>query len=110
MASGDLLLSIQSNAMHPGKDLTMDLGEVALRFKNLYLGGSIIGNIVMGSASTSTLTCTGRLIVRTLASDPKHVTPANRPTGSVAEIAYYSGKMYFCTSATTPVWELITSA
>jgi hypothetical protein len=61
------------------------------------------GNIILGSASTSSLTCTGRLIVRTLGSDPQDVTPANRPAGSVAEIAYY------CTNASTPTWEKITS-
>jgi len=68
------------------------------------------GNIILGSASTSTLTCTGRLIVRTTASDPQDATPASRPAGSVAEIAYYTGKLYFCTNAATPTWELITSS
>jgi hypothetical protein len=67
------------------------------------------GNVALGSASTSTLNCTGRLIVRTLATDPQDATPANRPAGSVAEIGYYTGKMYFCTNTATPTWELITS-
>ena len=70
----------------------------------------VAGGVKLGSASTDELTMTGRMIVRTTASDPKHATPASRPAGTVAEIAYYSGKMYFCTNAATPTWELITSA
>lgn len=71
---------------------------------------TVNGNTTLGDASTDTITATGRLIMRTLASDPQHATPASRPAGSVAEMAYYSGKMYICTNAATPTWEMITSA
>lgn len=62
-----------------------------------------------GSASTDLITVTGRLLVRTAASDPQHATAASRPAGTVKEIVYYSGKLYMCTNATTPTWEKITS-
>jgi len=68
------------------------------------------GNTTLGNASTDTITHTGRMIVRTTASDPKDATAGNRPAGTVGEIAYYSGKMYFCVNSATPLWELITSA
>ena len=67
------------------------------------------GNITLGSASTNTITNVGRMVVRTTASDPQHATAGSRPAGTVGEIAYYSGKMYFCTDAATPAWEKITS-
>jgi hypothetical protein len=63
----------------------------------------------LGAASTDLITCTGRLIVRTVILDPQAVLPANRPAGSVAEIVYYSGDMYFCTDAATPTWKKISS-
>lgn len=69
----------------------------------------ISGNTTLGDESTDLITCTGRLIVRTVASDPQDATPANRPAGSVSEIVYYTGKLYFCTNAATPTWEKITS-
>jgi hypothetical protein len=68
------------------------------------------GNVEVGAASTETATFTSRLIVRTLDSDPKDATPANRPAGSTGEVAYYSGKLYICTDDSTPTWELITSS
>jgi hypothetical protein len=68
------------------------------------------GSVNLGSVSTDLVTCLGRLIVRTAASDPQHATPASRPAGTIKEIVYYNGKMYFCTNATTPTWEKITSA
>lgn len=68
------------------------------------------GNVAVGTTSTETMTMTSRLIVRTLSSDPKDATPANRPAGSVGEVAYYSGKLYICTNSSTPSWELITSS
>jgi hypothetical protein len=67
------------------------------------------GNTTLGDASTDTITNTGRAIFRTTASDPQHATAGSRPAGSVGEIAYYSGKMYFCTNAATPTWEKFTS-
>lgn len=80
--------------------------------KALYVGTdfAVNGNTTLGNASTDTITHTGRAIFRTAASDPKHATAGSRPAGSVGEIVYYTGKMYFCTNAATPLWELITSA
>jgi hypothetical protein len=66
-------------------------------------------SVTLGAASTDLITHTGRMIVRTTASDPQHATPASRPAGTVAEIVYYGAKMYFCTNASTPTWEKITS-
>jgi hypothetical protein len=70
---------------------------------------TVKGNTTLGDASTDTITNVGRCIFRTTASDPQDATPGNRPAGTVAEMAYYSGKMYFCTNASTPLWEKITS-
>ena len=70
---------------------------------------TVNGNATLGGASTNTITHTGRMIVRTTASDPQHATPGSRPAGTVAEIAYYNGKMYFCTSSSVPTWEKFTS-
>lgn len=55
-------------------------------------------------------TFTGSVVFRTVGSDPKHATPGSRPSGVVGEPVFYSAKLYFCTNATTPTWELITSA
>jgi hypothetical protein len=65
--------------------------------------------ITFGSASTDTITFTGRMLCRVAASNPQDATPGNRPAGSVGEQVFYSGKMYFCTNAATPLWEKITS-
>jgi hypothetical protein len=62
------------------------------------------GAVTLGDAATDTITCTGRLILRTLGSDPLDGTPANRPAGSVGEIGYYSSGVYLCTDAATPTW------
>jgi hypothetical protein len=90
-----------------GGNLTLTTSGTDLTVTNNLL---VHGNTTLGNASTDTVTHTGRMIVRTTASDPKHATAGSRPAGSVGEIAYYSGKMYFCTNAATPTWELITSA
>lgn len=46
---------------------------------------------------------------RVAGSDPKHATPGSRPAGTLYEIVAYTGKLYFCTNASTPLWEAITS-
>ena len=51
-----------------------------------------------------------QITIRTAGSDPKHATAGSRPSGSVGDIVYYSGKLYFCTNSATPTWELVTSA
>lgn len=49
--------------------------------------------------------------VRTAVSDPQDATAGNRPPARQAgETCYYSGKLYVCTSASTPTWELVTSS
>jgi len=84
--------------------------EIDLNQKATFSGEvAMNGNTTLGNASTDTITHTGRAIFRTAASDPQHATPGSRPAGSVGEIAYYAGKMYFCTNAATPTWEKITS-
>ena len=51
-----------------------------------------------------------RSIPRLAASNPQDATPGNRPAGTLGEIARYNGKLYLCTNATTPTWELFSSA
>lgn len=48
------------------------------------------GSLKLGAASTDIITCTGRLIPRTVASDPT----ANNTAGNVGEIVFYSNKWY----------------
>lgn len=72
-----------------------------------FAGLTVTGTVSLGDAATDVVTMTGRLVLRTLASDPLDATPGNRPAGSVAEIAYYTGKLYLCTNAATPTWELV---
>lgn len=65
------------------------------------------GATTLGDANTDTITCTGRLILRTVASDPLDGTAGNRPAGSVGEIAIYSSRIYLCTNAATPTWIVV---
>jgi hypothetical protein len=91
--------------------LTKTVGTLSLTYSVSITGDlTVTGNTILGNAATDTITNTGRLIVRTLGSDPQDATPGNRPAGSVGEIAYYSTKMYFCTNTATPTWELIVSS
>jgi hypothetical protein len=46
---------------------------------------------------------------RVAGSNPKDGTAGNRPAGTLYEMVSYSGKLYFCTNASTPTWEAITS-
>lgn len=89
--------------------LTGDIGTTGTRITKGWFADLAATAATLGAASTDTITCTGRMVLRTLGSDPQDATPASRPAGTVAEMAYYSGKMYFCTNASTPTWELITS-
>ena len=65
------------------------------------------GATTLGDASTDTITCTGRLILRTCGSDPLHATPGSRPAGSVGEIALFGDRVYLCTNASTPTWIVV---
>lgn len=88
-------------------------GTAALKTDNAFTVGTTLnvnGNTTLGDASTDTITMTGRCIFRTAGSDPQHATPGSRPAGSVGELVYYGGKLYFCTNTSTPTWEKITSA
>lgn len=71
-------------------------------------GASTPSQVTFGT--NGAVTFGGAMVVRTVASDPKHATPASRPAGVVGETVFYSGKMYFCTNSATPLWEQITSA
>lgn len=51
---------------------------------------TVNGNTTLGNASTDLITCTGRLILRTVASDPT----ANATAGTLNEIVVYNGKVY----------------
>ena len=81
---------------------------------NLSLSAGIVGSKL---ASLASITAGAGVIPnanllfapRVAASDPQHVTPGSRPSGTLYELVSYSGKLYFCTSASTPTWEKITS-
>lgn len=59
-------------------------------------------SITLGSASTDTITHTGRMIVRTLSSDPTITSTA----GTIGEIAYFNNKFYgkVATTASDTNW------
>ena len=101
------MLAARDGADNSGK-MSFQVYNAGTIVTSLYIDH--LGNVNLGAANTNIITCTGRLVVRTAASDPQHATPASRPAGSVGEIAYYTGKLYFCIDATTPAWEKITSA
>jgi hypothetical protein len=89
-------------------ELGDDVGATKFRIKNRNTVDQFTvdsyGNVVAnGSVS-------GKLVPTTAASDPQDATPANRPAGTLYQIIAYSGKLYFCTNAATPTWEMITSA
>ena len=67
------------------------------------------GTTYIGNVSTDIIEARGRLLVRTVTSDPQDATPANRPAGSIPETVYYSGNLYFCTNAGTPTWKKVTA-
>ena len=87
-------------------DVGVEVNAPILNVADLY----VAGDFDFGSASTDVMTMTGRLVVRTAASDPQDATPANRPAGTVGEILYYSGKWYGCTNSATPTYEKFTSS
>ncbi len=69
---------------------------------------AIVGNlavhadVTLGDAAADTATCNGRLILRTLASDPTVLAPG----GTKGEVGYYGGIVYVCTDGTlgAEVW------
>ena len=72
--------------------------------------GALLYGTFNSTPSLQTLHVNGRFLVRTTASDPQDATAGSRPAGTVGEIAFYSGKMYICTNAGTPLWEKISSS
>lgn len=54
------------------------------------------GNTTLGNASTDTITCTGRLIPRTVGADPT----SSATAGSLGEIVFYNNKWYGKTTGT----------
>lgn len=64
---------------------------------------NVLGNVTFGDAATDTVTVTGTFFPRRLPSDPA----TTHPSGTVGELAYFSGKLYVCTDATVgaEVWE-----
>lgn len=69
---------------------------------------AIVGDLVvhadvtLGDAAADTATCNGRLILRTLATDPAVLAPG----GQTGEVGYYGGIVYVCTDGTlgAEVW------
>jgi hypothetical protein len=106
MSTAGALQKIEASYLMEVKSQTDDVKLTPYTGKKVDINGAA----KIGAASTDLITCTGRLITRTLASDPQDGTPANRPAGSLFELANYNSKLYLCIDATTPTWELITSA
>jgi hypothetical protein len=107
-STGDLTINASGGDISFGNEnllTTGTLGAGATTVTDLTTSGTV----QLGNASTDVCTNTGRMVFRTAASDPQHATPGSRPAGTVAELVYYSGKMYFCTNSATPTWQLITS-
>lgn len=80
--------------------------ENYFKLTGLYVNGSstLYGAVTLGSASTSDITCTGRLVLRTLGADPKAWAAASRPAGTTKEIAYYGGALYYCIDGSVSEW------
>ena len=94
-----------ANAINFGSDVAVyrDASARIANANKTYL----MDDVILGSATTKTITVGGRLVLRTLGADPLDATPGNRPAGTVNEIAVYSGGIYLCTNASTPTWVLI---
>jgi len=97
----------------PAHSLLLGTGTVTASALTAFTAGSteptvpaLAGIAKLASANVFT----GSVVFRTAASDPQHATPGSRPAGVVGEVVFYSAKLYFCTNATTPTWELITSS
>jgi len=64
---------------------------------------AVHADVTLGNAAADTATCNGRLILRTLASDPTILAPG----GQKGEVGYYGGIVYVCTDGTlgAEVWD-----
>ena len=64
---------------------------------------TVDADVTLGNAAADTATCNGRLILRTLATDPKVLAPG----GQKGEVGYYGGIVYVCTDGTlgAEVWD-----
>lgn len=63
---------------------------------------TVDADVTLGDAAADTVTCNGRLILRTLATDPTVLAPG----GQTGEVGYYGGIVYICTDGTlgAEVW------
>jgi len=57
---------------------------------------TVDADVTLGDAAADTATCNGRLILRTLATDPTVLAPG----GQKGEVGYYGGIVYICTDGT----------
>ena len=64
---------------------------------------AVHADVTLGDAAADTATCNGRLILRTLASDPTVLAPG----GTTGEVGYYGGIVYVCQDGTlgAEVWD-----
>lgn len=64
---------------------------------------TVDADVTLGDAAADTATCNGRLILRTLATDPTVLAPG----GQTGEVGYYGGIVYICTDGTlgAEVWD-----
>ena len=64
---------------------------------------TVDADVTLGDAAADTATCNGRLILRTLATDPTVLAPG----GQKGEVGYYGGIVYVCTDGTlgAEVWD-----
>ena len=63
---------------------------------------TVDADVTLGDAAADTATCNGRLILRTLSSDPTVLAPG----GTKGEVGYHGGIVYVCTDGTlgAEVW------
>lgn len=64
---------------------------------------TVDADVTLGDAAADTATCNGRLILRTLATDPTVLAPG----GQKGEVGYYGGIVYVCQDGTlgAEVWD-----
>lgn len=64
---------------------------------------TVHADVTLGDAAADTATCNGRLILRTLATDPTVLAPG----GQKGEVGYYGGIVYVCQDGTlgAEVWD-----
>jgi hypothetical protein len=104
-ASRTLTLSYSTGLYLDGTTLKVDHDAASNFVANEHIDWT---NATQNLLTTGTVA--GKLVMRTVVSNPQDATPGNRPAGTVAEVVYYTGNLYFCVDAAIPTWKIITSS